>query len=1212
MNIRLRDKMVLVAVTLALIWCIPSVGQVLKGSISGTVVDPQGAVVSGAQVRATNVATNVVNTTTSDGSGLFRLNLLPVGTYNIDVTAQGFKTSESKGVAVKAGDDTGLGSMHLAIGEASSTLEVTAAAPLVDSTQAQVTNTFSGVTLQTFAGIQEDEGLDRLALFVPGVTSSRSNNFSNTNGASIATDGLRGRNNDQEIDGQNNNDNSVGGPGLFIGDSNFVGQYVIVTNNFGPEYGRNAGSVVNILTKSGTNNWHGSIYGTETNSFLDALTNTQKNTNKPGTTSPFTGPPRSNDEFSGGTIGGPVLKNKVFLFAGFDNDIFEGSNVFTTSLLTPTPAGLAQLAGCGSAINPTALSVLDNFGEYAFNTGAPTPRGVTTKNITNASGTVVCPNVQMGGVTRILSTPDKAFNWTMRSDAQLTSNDSFSARYLFNRNNNFNSNDNGAGGWVINIPALSQATLLSETHNFSSRMVNEARVGFSRLNVEFGGGLNPLEPVAGNLANAFTNISFQQGGFLGMGPATNLPQARLVNTWQAQDNWNWLLGKHNIKAGVNWTYQRSPNTFLPDLNGQFRFTTLSSFLTTDQPNRIQIAEGQPVLDFREYDTFTYFGDDWKIKQNLTLNLGLTWTYFGSPSNLFNQITAARESNPATALWLQSLPQSVTTDPTVPAVKSSFGPSIGFAYNPGWGGFFTGHGKTTIRGGYRLLYDPPFYNIFLNISSSAPETFLQTLTATTTPSVTGNLLPGVPTGPTVRSGLAANIATNTFDPRTQNETTVSNNFGPDKVHEWTFGVEREITKDSAFEARYAGNHALNQYQTVNGNPYLGTAANPGLLQNFPGLIPNASSLTPCATTQQVGPGAGTDVGRVNCGSGIDRVRDNGAFSNYNALQLQFRATNLFKQLTMQTDFTWSKTLDNASEIFSTGNAGNTLFAAQNPFNTGGAEYSTSGIDFPRVWTALLTEQLPFFREQKGALGHLLGGWTISANYIVASGQSYTPVQNFEEAIISDSFLPGSPNYYDSSFVNAFAGVDVARPFFGNPSAPASAVGIFAADACEAFFGIAPRSTKPTTTPGLCNTAITAPNTLVSMNSLNAGGTLLSGPGTTPGTSPVAVTNQQVRFIINGATAQSVFGTPFGNVRRNPLRDAISNIGNASIFKNIKLGERANFEMHLTALNVLNHFNFTGVDVGLEDAGLANFGQGFANPALTSATGRTLIIGGTLTF
>jgi hypothetical protein len=271
MNTKLRYFAVVFAVTLALVWCFPSVGQVLKGSISGTVTDPQGAVVSGAQVQAKNVETGVVATTTSDSSGLFRLNLLPVGTYNVSITSKGFKTTENKGVVVNAGGDAGLGSVHLSVGETSTTVEVTAAAPLIETTQAQISSTFSGSQLETFAGIQENQGLDRLALFVPGVVATRSDNFSNTNGGGFSSNGLRGRNNDQEVDGQNNNDNSVGGPALFVSDSNFVQQYVIITNNFGPEYGRNAGSVVNIITKSGTNAWHGSVYGTESSNYLQAL-----------------------------------------------------------------------------------------------------------------------------------------------------------------------------------------------------------------------------------------------------------------------------------------------------------------------------------------------------------------------------------------------------------------------------------------------------------------------------------------------------------------------------------------------------------------------------------------------------------------------------------------------------------------------------------------------------------------------------------------------------------------------------------------------------------------------------------------------------------------------------------------------------------------------------------------------------------------------------
>ena len=169
MNRKLRDKLILVATCLAL--CIPSFGQVLKGSISGTAVDQQGAVVSGAQVKATNVATGNVLTTTTDNSGLFRFSLIQAGNYKIEVSAQGFKTAQQNDILVVAGQDRGLGALKLTVGEASTTIEVAATAPLIETTQAQVTNTFSGTTLTTFAGIQENQGLDNLALFVPGVVS---------------------------------------------------------------------------------------------------------------------------------------------------------------------------------------------------------------------------------------------------------------------------------------------------------------------------------------------------------------------------------------------------------------------------------------------------------------------------------------------------------------------------------------------------------------------------------------------------------------------------------------------------------------------------------------------------------------------------------------------------------------------------------------------------------------------------------------------------------------------------------------------------------------------------------------------------------------------------------------------------------------------------------------------------------------------------------
>jgi len=653
---------------------------------------------------------------------------------------------------------------------------------------------------------------------------------------------------------------------------------------------------------------------------------------------------------------------------------------------------------------------------------------------------------------------------------------------------------------------------------------------------------------------------------------------------------------------VNYTFQRSPNIFLPNINGQYRFSSWSIF-AANTPNRVRVANGPSSLDFREHDTFIYGGDDWKVSQALTLNLGLTWSYYGQPANLFNDITVPRESNAGTAFWNQTLPLAVRTDPRIPAPKNSFGPSAGFTYAPQWGGWLTGHGKTVFRGGYRFLYDPPFYNIYLNISTSAPEVFLQTFSggsASTKP------LPSNPIGTNVRANLAPFLQKGVFDPRTFAQTNVTPNFGPDKVNAWSFGVEREITKNSAFEARYAGNHAYSLFQTVNGNPFI-----KDLKTDFPNLVP--ASLTPCAATQQIGPGAGTDVGRVSCGNGVTRTRNNGCYSNYHSAQVEFRANNLFKQLTMRTGYTFSKTLDNVSEIFSTFGGANSSAFAQNPLNTTRGEYSFSGLDTPHNWTLFFNEQLPFFREQHGLLGHLLGGWGLSGTYILGSGQRYTPIQAFSAFATTCLGTPttckgtSGGDYYDLGFIGNFIGIDAARPFLGNLSAPQTAVGIFAGDACN-IFGVT--GTTGATTAVSCGGTLPDAQ-LISLTALGQSCLSLDATSSTP-CNVANVTNKDVRFIINGGEAQSRFGTPFGNTSRNPVQDAITSIGSFSVLKTFKMTERTSFEFRSTMLNVFNHPNFTSIDPFLEDAGLNGFFTGFGDPSLTDSVRRRIFFGATIRF
>lgn len=915
---------------------VPAAAQVVKGSISGTVVDSTGAVVPDAQITATSGETGAHYSTVTDQAGLFHIALVAIGTYTVEVSKTGFRSETLNNVGVQSSQDAGLGTITLEVGQTTTTVEVTAAPPLMETTQTQVTNTVSSSTIQSFPGINLNNGLDMLALQVPGVVATRDLGFSNSNGMDFGNNGIRGRNNDQQIDGQNNNDNSVGGPYLFMANPDFVQEYQIVTDNFGPEYGRNSGSVVNIITKSGTNAWHGDVFATESNWRLDTLSNTQK------AFEGLTQVPNFNNEYSGASVGGPLKKDKAFIFGGFDDNIEPGSAVYAEGGLTPTPAGITTLQSCFP--NSPSIAALANYGPYGIKGGNPVPSGTpTTESLTGANG-APC-SVQFAGVQRTLADPFHQYDYTTRLDWNGVK-DHIYGRWLYQKATPLNLDPGTAAvGYPYNVPSFGEDFGVSWTRTLSATMVNEFRLSYGRLNVEFGGnGIGNTIPNQGNLASGLSNIAFSDPSLAGFGPATSLPQGRIVNTYQLQDNWSWFRGAHEIKAGTNLTYQRSPNVFLPDYNGAFTFPDFQSF-ANDTPATVNVTLGTPTLDFREHDSFFYFGDDYKVRPDLTLNLGLTYTYFGQPANLFNKLDTKNESS-SSPFFNPALPLSTRVFPALPSPKNQWGPSAGFAYTPHWG-WLTGNGKTVLRGGYRLAYDPPYYNIYLNIASSAPQVLAQTLSGA---DAAANPLPAQPFGPNVRAELAPYLTLGVADPRSFNQTTVTPNFRADHTQEWSFGIQRQLVPAAVLEVRYVGNHGGNLFQSINGNPYIADLA-----ASFPSLVPSGD--TPCSSSEAVVPQA---AGRVNCNLGVERVRTNTAVSDYQALQTQLRTTNLFHQLTMTTGYTWSKTTSNADEIFGSFAGGGTLAFAQDPFNYVGGEHGLSGLDIPQNWTLSLLSSFRFLR------------------------------------------------------------------------------------------------------------------------------------------------------------------------------------------------------------------------------------------------------------
>jgi len=367
-----------------------------------------------------------------------------------------------------------------------------------------------------------------------------------------------------------------------------IAEYHVITNNFSAEYGRNMGSVINYVTKSGTNGFHGTGFEYYTGSFTDALRNQDKSPvfgicqpgQAPGTVTLFTNAtdgcravhrPRFNDNRFGGTFGGPLLKNRSWFFVSYQEDQQRAGTISASSTATPTAEGLRLLENtyCGLSVssytpNPCpshpALGAYLMNSPYAVTIGSPhSGGGASTVTVSDVGGANPV-TIPLAKVSRTV--PDNAFDrqGSGRFDWQVTNKDRFFARYILEDfNNDFGAGTGSSGVWVA-VPGRAQQIGLDWARTVTNTFVNQARFSYSRAYFAFQGGSHPDCTVA-NITNCPTNI--QISGNLTIGTATNLPQDRLVNNTQWQDNASWVRGRHTMKFGGEYARQRSPNNFCP-------------------------------------------------------------------------------------------------------------------------------------------------------------------------------------------------------------------------------------------------------------------------------------------------------------------------------------------------------------------------------------------------------------------------------------------------------------------------------------------------------------------------------------------------------------------------------------------------------------------------------------------------------------------------
>jgi Carboxypeptidase regulatory-like domain/TonB-dependent Receptor Plug Domain len=1167
-------------------WMVPCAQAqgITTGTISGVVVDPSGAAIPNAQIVATSNNQGGQRQVIAGPSGEFSLHAVPIGQYALTVSASGFTAVTVTNVEVNSGATTALKSVQLKLGANTQQVEVNGSSEvLLQTSDSQVTTTFSSQIIQN---IPLNNGFDTAAELIPGVASTHGDGFSNTNGDNYSVNGQSGRYNNSEIDGQANNDNSIGGPQFFFANQDAVQELQVVTNNFSAQYGRNAGAVINYITKNGTNALHGSGFEFYQGQQLSSFANPQKNPlfgfcapgQSPSTGCTVPALPRYVENRYGGTLGGPILKDKLFFFGSTYWDRVRQGAAAVSSLpgLTPDPTGLQTLQSAFPG-NP-AVTALITSGPYGVKAGNPVPTNITTETVTGPGGVTV--PVEFGAVQRSIPTLFNDQEHLGRLDYQPTGRDHLFLRYIY-QNQLVTGIGGGEAGQIANgafVDSIGGTHSIGAdwTHSFNDHWVDQLRYSFQQGKAFFQGGSYPNCTTTNITTCPAQLLFFGQSNDLGYGENTVFPQGRTVKVTQVQNNATWTHGNHTVVFGGEFDYQNSPNVGLFNYNGVIQFQDFSDYLqngaasqNSQQPAFTLIADGNPVIPFTESDVAAYVQDDWKVTPTFTAHIGLRWEYFGQALNKLHDQTVARESNPATAFWDPTLPLAARTDPSADEYFKGFEPRLGFAWNPNI------DKKLVLRGGYAINQNPAYYNLFLLAAGAAPVVnfggtacsggaCLPASGSILGAAVRATNLPFLPKGPGI-------------DPRSRFQQYFPTNFRPPYVQTYTLAIEHQIGNAAVAEIRYVGSKTTHDFQSNNNNPFLANVA-----AAFPNFV-SPSSL--CQDPNANG------FGRPDCNFGDQALITNGGFANYNGLLLNLTTRN-YHGLTSTISYTYSKNLGNVTDGFrSTGGAGSSIAYPQNPFNPGAGEYGLSGNDFPNVVSFAFDYQFPKFVAGNSWLSRLTNGFALSSVYRFNSGQVYTPFQN-----LTLDTNTGDTSFCDGGFAAQTVGADFCRLAVSNRKAPINTIAYL-----NPFTG--PNTGTPT--PG------TPQYVVYGSDGFDNNG--IYQPGT-------PVDPASAHWIVNNQAYAMAVGNPYPGSARSLLRGPTYNDLDATILKTTRITERVSLQLSFAAYNALNQ-KYLPAGISTANVGSSTFAQVDANPTppslVPNGTGsnsgnRFAIIGGKIIF
>ncbi|HEX4076701.1 MAG TPA: carboxypeptidase regulatory-like domain-containing protein [Candidatus Acidoferrales bacterium] len=935
--------------------------QVFTGTISGTVTDSSGAVIVGANITEKNEATGVAQHAVTDEHGRYLIPDLLVGKYSVQAQKNGFQTSIKNDVTVIVGTQTAA-DITMAVGQVNQTVSVEASQAQVDTSSSDVGSLIDQKQLDSLPLNGRD--FSQLILLAPGVnlntTMQGNGNMGRDQGFSVA--GARTHGQEIILDGTNiqnfwnrNGGNVIVGTAIGV---EAIAEFTVLTNTFGAEYG-GSGAVINQVTKSGTNTFHGSAYDYLRNSIFDARNYFD----------PLSGPPDFRRNQYGGSLGGPIKRGKVFFFVNYEgiSQLLQIDPIFTvpddlargTSPLDP--AG----ESCLGTVSPSTCYPV-NATQKAALALYPEPPAVPTTILPNfGNGTADAQPI--GGET----VHENYLN--SRLDYNISPTDSFFARVVndpgqlhdpFSPLGSFTLPETGGGH---NIYAT-----LEYKKILSSNVINLVRFGFVRTMFQTAYVFNPNLVLTYFPGTRDANGDLSIAGLSTAGIDGTDPIRFNQNKFTESDDVIWSHGSHSVRTGIGVTRVDTNEVSQLFLGGNYTFNSLTAFLLNKQcPSTSNTCAYGPAnfggglpgdynsnRGLRETDIAPYYQDDWRVNNSLTLNLGLRWDFQTNPIDVNGLLH--NFPNPLTDTFWVPVPHVYPNN----ASWKNFEPRIGFAYAP-----FTDR-KTSIRGGFGIYddliqpreyaegYDSGYPYFYGNQSGPAPFPL--------------GFLGSVPFP----------------KPSTTAVIDWTKKLHTPYLMEYNLNVERQLSRDSVFTIGYVGSEGRHFFQHVDLNPPVATIAPDGNL-----YIANVNN-------------------RLNNNIGVVSPEQSIANTNYNSLQMSYNDT-FRKLLKTQISYTYSHCLDFVSEELANENGYSGTVGQVNPYNRA-PEYGRCNFDVRHN----LTENGVFLLPFKG--NRLVDGWQINEIITARTGQAFTVDDGFDQSRDGNSDVIDRPNLVPGQSDNPIVG------------------------------------------------------------------------------------------------------------------------------------------------------------------------------------------------